>query len=193
VALVPTILFVDGENLTIRYQALLKEGRVAKPSVVHIPDVYVWQPDLSSSGIIGTDVLRINYYTSLVGDDGLLAETEARIAGQRYRGHGDLYKGCQIYPRVYKKPARSNKSRLVDINITIDVMRHCYGRGIDVIWLFSGDGDFVALVEEAARSGTKVGVAAFSSGLEKRLSRTADDFFSLDELYFQPVGAQAAQ
>lgn len=185
-ALVKSIAFVDGENLTMRYQALLKEGRKPSQAVVHLPDVFVWQSNIGRA-VIDTDMIRINYYTSMVGDEDAVTATKAAIAAQRYYGFGDLYGPCQLHPRVYKKPQKSTKSRLVDINITIDMMRHAYTGAVDVAYLFSGDGDFVELVEDIGRSGKRVCVAAFSSGLDPRLRVVADRFFLLDDLYFDPV------
>ena len=186
-ALVRSIVFVDGENLTMRYQALAAAGRKPLPSVSHIQDICVWTSDFQSKRVIDTDVLRVNYYTSVVGDDGEVCRIKDSLANLPYLGIYDYYGRCQLYPRVYKKPKKSNKSRLVDINITIDVMRHCYSNAIDVVYIFSGDGDFVNLVEEVARSGKKVCVAAFSSGLERRLVTSVDRFVLSDDFYFEPV------
>ena len=185
-ALVKSIAFVDGENLTLRYQALIREGRQPKPGTAHIPDVFVWQPNISRL-VINTDIIRISYYTSMVGDDDALAATKKSIASNYYSMAGDFYGPCQLHPRVYKKLNKSTKSRLVDINIAIDVTRHAYNNSVDVVYLFSGDGDFVNLVEDAGRSGKRICVAAFSSGLDQRLPVVADRFFVLDDLYFEPV------
>jgi hypothetical protein len=39
------MVFVDGENLAIRYGKTLQEnGWQANPYVVHMPDVLVWHP-----------------------------------------------------------------------------------------------------------------------------------------------------
>ncbi len=191
-ALVRSILFVDGENLTMRYQALVASGRTPMASVKHEPDVYVWTSDLGDRSVIDTDLIRINYYTSMVGDDDAVAKVRDEVSSLRYCMHGDFYGACQLYPRVYKKPKKSTKSRLVDINITIDVMRHSYANAIDVVYLFSGDGDFVNLVEEVARSGKKVCLAAFSSGLEPRLVSAVDRFVLLDDFYFEPIQQEPA-
>ncbi len=186
-ALVRSILFVDGENLPMRYQALVASGRTPRPSVKHCPNVYVWTSDLGHRDVIDTDLIHINYYTSMVGDDHAVAKVRDEISALRYSAIGDLYGLCQLYPRVYKKPKKSTKSRLVDINITIDVMRHSYANAVDVVYLFSGDGDFVNLVEEVTRSGKKVCLAAFSSGLESRLVSSVDRFVLLDDFYLEPA------
>ena len=184
-ALVKSIAFVDGENLTFRYQALLEEGRKPKPATAHIPDVFVWQPNISRL-VINTDVIRISYYTSMVGDDDAVMAIKKFITSNQYSMHGDFFGPCQLHPRVYKKPSKSTKSRLVDMNIAIDVTRHAYTDSVDVVYLFSGDGDFVNLVEDAGRSGKRICVAAFSSGLDQRLSVVADRFILLDDFYFEP-------
>ena len=72
------------------------------------------------------------------------------------------------------------------MNIAIDVTRHAYTDSVDVVYLFSGDGDFVNLVEDAGRSGKRICVAAFSSGLDQRLPVVADRFILLDDFYFEP-------
>jgi hypothetical protein len=192
-SLVKSIVFVDGENLTLRFQAIRAKGRIPLPGVHHEPDVFVWAHPVHPhhQPIIDTDVIRINYYTSKVGDDDAVTAARELIAAQRYWGHGDYYGRCQIHPCVYKKAQKKHKSRLVDINIVIDVMRHSFTDAVDVVYLFSGDGDFVDLVEEVGRSGKRICVAAFSSGLDPRLSVMADRFVLLDDFYFAPIAALA--
>ena len=189
-ALVKSILLADGENLSMRYQSLIEAGRIPKPTNVHIRDVFVWQPDWGSlRPLINTDVLRVNYYTSMIGDDDAVQSVCDEISRQSYSGSGDFYGPCQLFPRVYKKPKKSTKSRLVDINITIDAMRHAYSDAVDVVYLLSGDGDFLHLVEDLARSGKKVCVGAFTSGLEPRLRTSVDRFVLLDDIFFQPISS----
>ena len=189
-ALVRSILFVDGENITMRYQALLESGRIPKATVKHNQDVYVWTSELGYKGVIDTDILRINYYTSMVGDDDAVTKIKNELGALQYDDPRSFYGKCQLFPRVFKKPKKSTKSRLVDINIVIDVMRHSYSNAVDVVYLFSGDGDFVHLVEEVARSGKKICLAAFSSGLEPRLASAVDRFVLLDDFYFEPINKE---
>lgn len=195
-ALVKSIVFIDGENLTLRFQAMQAGGRVRRPDVVHEPDVFIWRADFAEYGIpgINTDILRIGYYTSVVGDDLRLQQVQDQLANCRYGVRSaavhDYFGTCQVNPLLFKKALRSNKSRLVDINITIDVMRHACRRDVDVVYLFSGDGDFLELVREASRNGQKVCVGAFSSGLEQRMRSVGDGFIDLDEIFFTPVTAQ---
>jgi hypothetical protein len=54
------MIFVDGENLAIRFGALLKAGGASKhPDAVYRPDVYVWRNILSGPGIVsGGGIIR---------------------------------------------------------------------------------------------------------------------------------------
>ena len=183
-ALVKSMLFIDGENLTMRFQAMQAASRKPLPNVIHVVDEFVWSP-LPQRAIVDTDVIRINYYTSKVGDDDAVSALKQTIASNWYFMSGDVLGPCQMHPRVYKKPQKSHKSRLVDINIAIDVMRYAYTNAIDVVYIFSGDGDFVNLIEEVGRSGRRVCVAAFTSGLDPRLRVASDRFVELDNYYFE--------
>ena len=188
-ALVKSILFVDGENLTMRYQAMVKAGRKPTDKVIHIPDVFLWTSDFSYAiRGIQTDLLRINYYTSVVGSEDKLAEVRNQISKHVYNiGMDDYYRGCQLHPCVYKKAKRSDKSRLVDINIVIDVMRQSYTDSIDVMYLFSGDGDFISLIKDVMRRGKKVCVGALSSGLNPTIPHSVDRFINLDASFFEQL------
>lgn len=71
-------------------------------------------------------------------------------------------------------------------------MRHCYRDDVDVVYLISGDGEFLHLVEEVSRSGKKIVVGAFSSGLEPPMRSTVDRCFLFDDLYSQSIAPQIA-
>jgi len=74
---------------------------------------------------------------------------------------------------------------MVDIQIIIDVMRHTFSQSYDVIYLFSGDGDYLPLIEEVMRQGKQVYISAFSSGLNEKLISRVDMFTPLDEDFFE--------
>ena len=61
------LAFVDGENLVCRYQAMLDAGRIGRSDVTHIQDSFVWSPRVTRWSDM--DLLRVQYYTSVVGDD----------------------------------------------------------------------------------------------------------------------------
>jgi len=178
------ILFIDGENLVLRYQALLAAGRRPNEFVVHKQDVYIWHPAMAS--YFNNGFRRVNYYTSVVGDDTLVAETRAEIAAMRYiftPGPGGSVM-AQLVPFVYKKEARRDRARNVDIQIVIDVMRASSSSAYDLVFLASGDGDYLPLIAEAMHAGKQVFVTAFSSGLNQAIPSTADKFIDLDEMFF---------
>jgi uncharacterized LabA/DUF88 family protein len=52
------------------------------------------------------------------------------------------------------------------------------------VYLASGDGDYLPLLQEVMRRGKQVEVLAFSSGLNEQLTYSVDRFLSLDEVFF---------
>jgi uncharacterized LabA/DUF88 family protein len=188
-----TLVFIDGENLVFRYQAMLSEGRTAKPAVVHISDVFLWHPDMTQFGFM--NVSRVYFYTSVVGDDRVLEDTKEAIGTTTYGyEYEDGKEGtAEIVPLIFKKPAKSYKSRQVDIQIAIDMMRFAHNPAIDLLCLFSGDGDYLPLIEELMRHGKEVVVGAFSSGRAPQLKWFADEFIDLDEIFFKPQSSRKSR
>jgi uncharacterized LabA/DUF88 family protein len=170
--------FVDGENLVFRYQEMLEEGR--KPNAHrHIPDVFVWHPHMGSL----RNLVRVNYYTSAVGTEEHINTIRDEI------GQCDvtaLLGNSRLCAHVFKKPSNTKKSKLVDITLTIDALRHAHSNHVDRFVIFSGDGDFVPLVREIMRAGKQVVVGAFSNGLNSEMRRIGDQFLNLDEWFFLP-------
>ncbi len=70
------------------------------------------------------------------------------------------------------------------MDITIDVMRAALTMPIDGIFLLSGDGDYLQLVREVARSSKQIYVGAFSSGLSEPLKTSVESFVDLDPMFF---------
>lgn len=180
------LAFVDGENLVFRYQASLAAGRTARTDVSHVPDSFVWSPHVTRWSDM--DLLRVQYHTSVVGDDQKVAYVEAQIAGNQFvcTGGGAGTGTGRLIPRVHKKPQSSPKTKVVDIDIAMDVMRAALTMPVDGIYLLSGDGDYVSLVREVARRSSKqVYVGAFSLGLAPALRTTGEAFVDLDGMFFQ--------
>ena len=186
------MMFVDGENLTLRYQAMLADGSYEPLDETHyIPDYFVWHPNIAPISLL--EFTRVSYYTSIVGDDTTLSEARAKIAKATYsRRTPNGFANYQIVPFVFKKLAQSQKTKSVDINIAIDVMRHAHSNEIDVIFIVSGDGDFLPLARETMRLGKQVIIGALTSGLNSELVFTADRFVELDRLLLRPKSQPAA-
>jgi uncharacterized LabA/DUF88 family protein len=190
-ALDEVLIFVDGENLVLRYQEMLKAGRVPASGNVHIPDSFIWNQRVLEDHM--WNLRRVSYYTSVVGDDAKLRETQERIAATSFLcrtgfvagiGAGYTTRTGQIIPFVRKKAIKSRKESVCDIAIAVDVMRACYRDHAKTIWVFSGDGDFVSLFNEIVHSGKVAYASAFSSGLNEELRYAVDEFLSLDKYFF---------
>jgi len=174
----------------MRYQAMQANGHTPRSGVVHQPDTYVWHPRIT-----GTEwfrlckVARVCYYTSVVGDEPQVVQTKQQLSQLEYDSRGDDGAfGGRVVPIVFKKPARSQKTRNVDIQVVIDVMRFAFTDEIDRVYLASGDGDYLPLIHEVMRRGKQVELLAFSSGLSEALRYTADNFYSLDHVFFESDG-----
>jgi uncharacterized LabA/DUF88 family protein len=63
-----------------------------------------------------------------------------------------------------------------------------YKDTVDTVYIVTGDGDYVPLMEEVLRHGKQLYVSAFSNGLSPRLHLMADQFYILDGHMF-PHGA----
>jgi uncharacterized LabA/DUF88 family protein len=178
--------FIDGENLFARFQDMLGTGSSPMPDVIHAKDCFVWSPRLTLWTAM--DLRRVNYYTSVVGDETRVREVAALINGTFYRCDDAEGRGhARLIPRVHKKPSSSKKTKVVDIDISIDVMNAIHDPQVDAIFLVSGDGDFAPLVREAGRTSKQVFVGAFSSGLAPEIQNIADQFQSLDGMFFKPT------
>ena len=186
--------FVDGENILLRYEAMLKNGAKPKQSVIHIPNLLAWSPEITTR--YRGDIRRISYYQTIVGDEIALDIAKSKVSEVKYQFYSN-YVGPRfssgydsqgtIYPKIYKKSSKSTKTKSVDINITVDTLRCVINKTGNVVYLFSGDGDYLPLVEELNRNGIQVWIGAFSSGLNSSLRNAADEFIDLDKLFFEQV------
>ena len=171
----------------MRYQDMVASGRKPDPKVVHIADTFVWHPQVIRWHEL-RKVIRVGCYTSVVGDDARVTEVRKSIAQTSYWSMADdSAMHGQIVPIVFKKPSRSQKTRNVDIQIVIDVMRYTFTDEIDRVYLASGDGDYLPLLQEVMRRGKQVEVLAFSSGLNEQLTYSVDRFLDLDQVFFPPT------
>lgn len=182
------MVFVDGENLVSRYQAMLDEGwSPRKEGVEHAKDVFVWEP---TSVFVGLNVvLRATYYTYVQGSTEATNDVEKKIKELyfiNYRPPGTNFGHLPstLTPCVFSKP-KNRKAKGVDIQLTVDILTHAYQDNCDTVYLMSGDGDYVPVLEEVQRLGKQVFISAFSSGLSPKLRLMADSFQLLDAYYLQ--------
>ncbi len=154
------------------------------PEVVYVRDSFVWSPKITTFSVM--DLFRVSYYTSVVGDDNRVSEVTRRIGETTFTCTGGGFKGtASLIPRVQKKRAASQKTKVVDVSITMDVMRAALTMPIDAIFLLTGDSDYRPLIAEIVRSTSKqVYLGAFSSGLADQLRTGMEIFLDLDPLFF---------
>lgn len=172
-----------------RYEAMLTDGYTPRPDakVVHEPDRFLWAPDLTRWQF--QEIVRVSYFTTVVGTDEQVAELESTISQTRYifipHDRAGAISGF-LCPRVFKKRKQGHSTKSVDINIAIDALRHAYSHTVDRIVILSGDGDYVPLIHEVMHQGVQVCVGAFSSGLNPQLHRVSDAFLDLDPHFLRP-------
>lgn len=182
--------FADGENLVMRYQAMIGVGATPKSDVSHEQDCFVWHPEISSWSMF--DFVRLNYYTSVSGDMPRVDSLKDRISSIEYafaytHDTDAPQATANLVPHVFHKPSKNTKTRNVDLQISIDVLRAAHLQNIDILYILSGDGDYIPLIQEAARYGKEIWLAAFSSGLHPKLRHHVDVFTNLDDLFFERV------
>lgn len=153
--------------------------------VIHVQDRFVWCPDMTLWTRM--DLIRVNYYTCVVGSHEEVEKIEKQINDATFTCQGEVYLSGtdRLLPHTHKKPTKSQKSKVVDIHLTVDAMRATCSTPVDGIFLASGDGDYEELLAEIGRSGKQAYVAAFSSGLEHRLKTKVEQFVDLDSIFFE--------
>jgi uncharacterized LabA/DUF88 family protein len=188
-ALSRMMVFADGENIVSRYQAMQKQGFEPRPDVQHERDVYAWhqqavRPDLHH-------VIRATYYTSAAGDEQTIWDIDEKIRSLQFQqyslsGGGDIsgLLGNTLSGVVLKRMKNQQKSKGVDIHLTVDILINAYRNNLDTVYVITGDGDFVPVLEEVKRLGKRIYVAAFSSGLHRTIRAVADRFVDLDGCFF---------
>ena len=177
------MVFIDGENLCIRCQNMLKKsGYSPTPGRYYVQDSFIWfqnkdiytphDPLLAAAipnrvgGYDPTRVIRAFYYTSVFGEDQRLRELEQTIWT------------LKMQPVVFKKVRKSEKAKGVDIALTKDMLVHAFQNNYDIAVLVAGDGDYVPVIEEVKRQGKRV-ILQFlnpNEGQNPRLKLTCDEY-----------------
>ena len=166
------MVFVDGENLAIRYGNMLRQ-KDAKPSqhILYKPSVYVWSKAINNICLFG-GAIRKHYYTSVSGDQLLVTEVVDELKSY----------GIEA-PKVFKK-TKTRGSKRVDITLTADMLLHASRKNYDIAVLIAGDEDYVPLVEAVMSEGCQVFVWFIEDGISPLLRRTADYYADLGKVLF---------
>lgn len=166
------MVFVDGENLAIRYGKLLHaKGLDRAGHIIYRPDILVWSTALNRI-CVRAGCIRKYYYTSLQGDDDKID----RITQ-------DLKEAGIETPRVFKK-TKERGSKRVDITLATDMLSHAARHNFEIAALVAGDEDYVPLVEAVKAEGRRVFVWFVEDGISPHLQTAADRYTDLGELLF---------
>jgi uncharacterized LabA/DUF88 family protein len=168
-----SMVFVDGENLAIRYGKMLDAtGTLPAPHVFYEQDIFVWSSALNRICMLA-GVTRKYYYTSLQGDEPRLNEVSESLKEA----------GIEA-PRVFKK-SKEKGSKRVDISLATDMLIHAARRNYEIATLVAGDEDYVPLVEAVQSEGMRVFLWFVEDGLSPVLRLAADRYTDLGELLFK--------
>ena len=180
------MLFVDGENLTIRAKELAQREKLNLGAIpdYYLENVFVWLPEFSTAveGVYAFQLFplgnrratRAYYYTSVIGDPPKMVDVR-----QRLRNLG-------FDPQVFKRLAGTAKSKGVDIALTKDMLSHAFLDHYQDAVLVAGDGDYLPLVEEVKRRGKRVYILFFADeglGLAPEMRLMADLFTDLTPVF----------
>ena len=160
------MVFVDGENLAMRYANLLGKNQPFN-HVQFERDKYVWSKLLDLSTHLSVNTIRRYYYTSVRGD-----------TNDRDAIHDKLHAMGIQAPRVFPKN-KSRGSKRVDISLSVEMLTHAHFGNYDAAVLVAGDEDYVPLVEAVKAQGKQVFIWFVQDGLSPSLRRSADYFFDL--------------
>lgn len=175
----PWMAFVDGENFSIRGQAVLEnEGIKPRASATWFErDVFLWFPLHHPHEALGTasrqnwtanPPIRAHYYTAVQGDAPKLVDVRERL------------RVLEFQPSVFQKE-KGRQSKRVDITLARDVLSHAYQENYDVALLVAGDGDYLPLVEEVQRRGRRVALGFFGEYTNADLRVQADSWYDLTD------------
>ena len=125
------MIFVDGENLAIRYGEMLNaNGGNPHPSIRYLADVFVWSTQWGKMSQGRPAIMRKYYYTSAPGDSQAISNIEDELKSV----------GIEA-PRVFHKEKQSKRTKSVDITLTTDMLLHAAHKSYDIAVLVSGDAD----------------------------------------------------
>jgi len=174
------MVFVDGENFTIRGQELAsRKALELREGEYYSKDTFLWVPNSGAHTHFNSDYLQVTpqpirsfYYTSVVGDAQRMLDIRGRLWALRFQ------------PVVFEKKKQQDKAKGVDIALTKDMLTNAFLNNYDVAVLFAGDGDYVPVVEEVKRLGRIVDLVFFASnGLNDSLRLACDSFRDITDVF----------
>ena len=169
------MMFIDGENLAIRYKNRLGEAQ-SQPYVNFLNDIYVWSRYANIPHHSHCEVIRKYYYTAVQGDEPKIQDVEHQLKEV----------GIEA-PRVFKK-SKGRTSKRVDITLATDMLTHAHRGNYEIAILVAGDDDYVPLVKAIKDEGCRVVLWFFEDdpGISKHLQMESDYFFDISWFLLKP-------
>jgi uncharacterized LabA/DUF88 family protein len=168
------MVFVDGENLAIRYGKMLADqNKQPCDHVRYERDVYDWSSFLQLAHHLHCDTIRRYYYTAIQGDD-----------QKRQEVHETLQSLGIETPRVFRKD-KQRGSKQVDISLAVAMLGHAHRGNYDLAVLVAGDEDYVPLVEAVKWEGKRVVLWFVENGLSPVLKTRVDHYFDAGRVLFE--------
>jgi uncharacterized LabA/DUF88 family protein len=164
------MLFVDGENLAIRYGAMLKSNP-QRPHVEYVPNVIAWS-HLASRRDDYHAWIRRHYYTCVKGDLDRKRDIELKLRGL----------GFEV-PRVFLRSS-NGRSKQVDMALAVEMLSLAYEDAYDMAILVAGDADYIPLIEKVRSLGKRTVVWFVGKGMSRDLFVAPDHFWNMGELLF---------
>jgi uncharacterized LabA/DUF88 family protein len=65
---------------------------------------------------------------------------------------------CNLTPQVFKRDKGTSRSKGVDIKLTVDVLTQVHNDTVDSVYILSGDGDYLPLMEEGRDHRSRIDV-----------------------------------
>ncbi|MCY4153129.1 MAG: NYN domain-containing protein [Aestuariivita sp.] len=125
-------------------------------------------------------LLRMIYYTAILENDEY-SPVRPLVDWLQYNGYSMVTKNAKEFTDA---SGRKKIKGDMDVEVAVDAME--LAPHVDHIVLFSGDGNFRALVESLQRSGVRVSVVSTvrsqPSMISDELRRKADNFIELEDL-----------
>jgi hypothetical protein len=175
------MMFIDGENFTIRGQQFAEGNSFnLKKGPWFMRDTFLWFPNRPGTlTVTNTEsaplqvqphAIRAFYYTSLVGDDNKMRQVRKSLHEIGFA------------PQVFKKADKNKKSKGVDIALATDFLSNAYNDNFEVAVLVAGGGDYIPLISEVKRLGKVVYLVFFldkAYGMNEELLLASDRNFEV--------------
>lgn len=123
-------------------------------------------------------LVSMRYYTA-IPDRSEVNHTHRLVTWLQFNGYVVITKPTKSF--IQDDGTIKTKGNM-DVEIAVDGTALAYTQNIDQVFLFSGDGDFTALVKKLQDMGIRVSIVSIESMVADELRKQANEFVPLQEL-----------